>query len=209
VIAGIHALALWGLATRVVRREPLADPAPLFVQWVEQAPAPAATPEPLRVPPPLPQAPLVVLPLIPAEVPTPPTRPAPAAIEMAAPVEEARPAAATAAAPSVPPSAPPPLRPATLERQIAITQVEYLTPPVLLYPLAARRAREQGQVQVRVRVDEQGRPERWLVVRPSGSNRLDEAAVATVRATRFKPYTENGVPQPFWVLMPLVFELEG
>ena len=52
-------------------------------------------------------------------------------------------------------------------------------------------------------------PQQMQLTRSSGFASLDEAALATVRATRFKPYTENGLPQPFWVLMPLVFELEG
>ena len=47
------------------------------------------------------------------------------------------------------------------------------------------------------------------IVRSSGHARLDEAALATVRATRFRPYIENGVALPFRVVMPLVFELEG
>ena len=62
---------------------------------------------------------------------------------------------------------------------------------------------------VRVLVDARGLPQQMQLTRSSGFASLDEAALATVRATRFKPYTENGVPQPFWVLMPLVFELEG
>jgi protein TonB len=80
---------------------------------------------------------------------------------------------------------------------------------VLEYPLASRRLREQGRVEVRLLVDAMGLPQQAQVVRTSGYQRLDEAALATVRATRFKPYTENGVPQSFWVVMPLVFELEN
>ena len=111
-----------------------------------------------------------------------------------------------AAAPAPPPP-PPPAPPAP--RTIAITAVEYLSPPVLGYPPAARRFQEQGQVHVRVLVDARGLPQQMDVIRSSGFARLDEAALATVRATRFKPYTENGTPLPFWVVMPLVFELDN
>jgi protein TonB len=62
---------------------------------------------------------------------------------------------------------------------------------------------------VRVLVGADGLPQQTQVLQSSGHDRLDEAALRTVRATRFKPYTENGVPQPFWVVMPLVFELEN
>jgi protein TonB len=87
--------------------------------------------------------------------------------------------------------------------------VAYLRPPALVYPLAARRQREQGLVQVKVRVDEQGQPDRFVIERSSGHRLLDEAALQTVRATRFRPYRENGVALPFWVVMPLLFELDN
>ncbi len=56
-------------------------------------------------------------------------------------------------------------------------------------------------------VDPRGTPQQMVVLRSSGFVRLDDSALATVRATRFKPYTENGVALPFWVVMPLIFEL--
>jgi protein TonB len=92
---------------------------------------------------------------------------------------------------------------------VSIGAVRYLSPPVLDYPIAARRAREEGRVHVRVLVDAEGRPAQTQVVRSSGFQRLDASALATVAATRFRPYTENGVALPFWVVMPLVFELEN
>jgi protein TonB len=46
-----------------------------------------------------------------------------------------------------------------------------------------------------------------VITRSTGFQRLDDAALATVRATRFKPRTENGVAVPFTVNMPLIFEL--
>ena len=131
--------------------------------------------------------------------------PAPVASPAPAPLMPPLPPAATAVAAASPP---PPLPPAPAPRDVAITAVAYRTPPVLEYPLASRRMQEHGRVQVRVLVDVQGRPREFQIVRSSGFARLDEAALATVRATRFKPYTEDGKARPFWVLMPLVFELE-
>jgi protein TonB len=130
----------------------------------------------------------------------PPAPPQPPAPEPAVVVE---PVAAPPAPPAPSPSPPP------APKTIAITQVEYLAPPQLTYPPAARRMHEEGAVNVRVLVDARGAPQQMSVIRSSGYARLDEAALAAVRATRFKPYTENGVPMPFWVVMPLVFELEN
>jgi protein TonB len=48
-----------------------------------------------------------------------------------------------------------------------------------------------------------------LVSRSSGSSRLDNAALTAVRAARFKPYTENGVPLVVWTTVPIQFELEN
>ena len=62
---------------------------------------------------------------------------------------------------------------------------------------------------LRVVVDVRGHPAAVGVQRSSGYARLDENALAAMRQARFRPYTENGVPMPFRVVMPLVFELEN
>jgi protein TonB len=177
--------------------------APIFVDWI-------APPAPAQPPPPPPK-------------PEPPPRPKPVIVAAAAPTPElpvfvaplpppVPPEPVVVAAPELPPPPPPPPAPPAAPpapRTVAITAVQYLTPPILAYPLASRRMQEQGQVNVRVLVDPQGQPQQVAVIRSSGYPRLDESALATVRNTRFKPYTENGVPLPFWVVMPLVFELEN
>ncbi|RPH46950.1 MAG: energy transducer TonB [Burkholderiales bacterium] len=84
-----------------------------------------------------------------------------------------------------------------------------MQPPHLDYPIAARRAREEGRVHVRVLVDASGLPAQTLVVQSSGHPRLDASALAAAQSTRFRPHTENGVALPFWVVMPLIFELEN
>lgn len=104
------------------------------------------------------------------------------------------------------PVAPPPPPPV---RSVAITTVEYLVPPVPEYPPPSRRLNEQGQVLVRVLVDAQGLPQQLSLLRSSNHPRLDDAALAAVRRARFKPYTENGAALPFWVVVPLLFEIEG
>ena len=194
----LHAVVFWLMLQTPAWREAVEQVAPLTVQIVQSdRPLPPAETLPLPRPLPLPQPPVpLVVPTV-EWTPTPPipvpTQPGPPPVEAVAVQQQPAPTVAV----------PPP------ERQVLITQVSYLSPPVLLYPPAARRLREEGRVQVRVRVDEEGRPERFIVVRSSGHPKLDEAALQTVRATRFKPYTEGGVARPFWVVMPLLFELEN
>ncbi|MCC7284566.1 MAG: energy transducer TonB [Burkholderiaceae bacterium] len=203
--AAAHVGLVWALLQLEPVRSAIGAVAPIMVDWIAP-PAPAPLPPPPPPPPkarvkpqpkpvivsepaPTPVTPVFVAP--PAPPPQPPPEPVP-------PAPAPEPVAVVAAAPPPPPA----------PRTIAITAVEYLTPPVLNYPLASRRAQEQGQVHVRVLVDARGVPQQMSVIRSSGFARLDESALATVRATRFKPYTENGTPLPFWVVMPLVFELQ-
>jgi protein TonB len=205
-IAAAHALLLWAASRAMPAHEPEHPAEALIVQLL--APQAQAKPEPppsrAERPRAAPVRPQVVSAAPPVE---PPSLPVTAAVPPSAePAENAALNAAPLALHAAP--AVPAIRVASPERQVSITQVEYLAPPVLLYPLASRRLREQGLVHVRVRVDERGHPDRLLIVHSSGAVRLDEAALATVRATRFKPYTEDGVAMPFWVVMPLVFELE-
>lgn len=208
VLAGaalLHAGAFWALLQLDPVRRAVGEVLPITVDWI--APPAPATPPP---PPPPPKRTPVVQPTKPVIVSEPVALPAePAFVAPPPPPQPAEPAPVIAepvvAAPAPPPP-PPPAPPAP--RTIAISAVQYLSPPVLSYPPASRRLQEQGQVQVRVLVDARGLPQQMSVIRSSGHARLDEAALATVRATRFKPYTENGTPLPFWVVMPLVFELE-
>lgn len=206
LIAAGHVLAVWALSQPAVRHAVLGA-APTLTVRIVPSPAPVAPQAEL----PLPhdaalRAPTIAplpLPAVEVAAPIPVTAPTePLALQPPPASRSAEAAVLAAPTPPAPPSPPP-------ERQIAITQVEYLTPPVLTYPLAARRMREQGQADVRVRVDEQGQPSQVQLLRSSGSERLDGAALAAARATRFKPYTENGAPRAFWVVMPLIFELDN
>jgi protein TonB len=92
---------------------------------------------------------------------------------------------------------------------VPATAVQYVQPPRPEYPLYSRRLREQGTVQLRVLIDEQGRPRQIVIDRSSGFPRLDDAAVAAMKAARFKPYTDNGQPQPVWAPAPIAFDLEN
>ena len=84
----------------------------------------------------------------------------------------------------------------------------YLTPPSPIYPARSRRAGEKGTVTVKVLIDATGRPTNVVVQASSGHSALDESAVSAVRAARFRPYSEGGVAQPVWVLVPINFVLQ-
>jgi protein TonB len=85
----------------------------------------------------------------------------------------------------------------------------YLQNPAPRYPLMARRRGEQGTVTLRVLVTRDGIPARVSVERTSGSGHLDSAALETVKTWRFTPARAGSEPIEAWVLVPVVFRLEG
>jgi protein TonB len=85
----------------------------------------------------------------------------------------------------------------------------YLRNPLPRYPLAARRAGEHGTVTLRVLVTRDGLPARVDVEKSSGSTHLDRAALEAVRAWRFAPARQGAEPVESWLLVPVVFRLEG
>jgi len=84
----------------------------------------------------------------------------------------------------------------------------YLDNPAPRYPPAAARLRESGRVLLLVRVGADGLPERVEVSRSSGSPRLDQAALETVRRWRFVPARQGERPVAAQVTVPLVFRLD-
>lgn len=216
----------WGLAVAVValhlglafwlasvRTEPVAvgEPAPVVVELIAPAqspqtpPAPPAPPVPQRVEP-KPQTRVAATRSpepAPFEAPPEPLKPTPVpAVAEAVPVVAPAPAVAAAtAAPVV--AAPPPAPQAP--RQLSMSAVRYVYQPPLVFPPASERLGESGTVVVRVVVDERGRPASVSVHKSSGFERLDQAALAWVRAARFEPYKEDGVPRTFTVNAPVVY----
>jgi protein TonB len=85
----------------------------------------------------------------------------------------------------------------------------YLRNPAPSYPLASRRAGEQGTVTLRVRVSPDGLATRVAVERSSRSQHLDAAALEAVKAWRFTPARRGADAVESWMLVPIVFRLEG
>jgi periplasmic protein TonB len=144
-----------------------------------EAPPPPKPPEPPKPKPPPPK---------PAQKP-------PAAPQQPA---DAKPQTQQAAAAPGPPAAP---------KTVSAAQLGYLVPPNPIYPARSRKAGEEGKVVIRVLVDVAGRPAQASLQASSGHSALDESALSAVRAAQFRPYSEGGVPQTVWVLVPINFVL--
>jgi protein TonB len=85
----------------------------------------------------------------------------------------------------------------------------YLRNPPPRYPLTARRAGEQGTVTLRVLVTPDGVASYVAVEKSSGSPHLDAASLEAVKAWRFTPARQGANSVESWMLVPIVFRLEG
>ena len=206
VVLAAHVLLLAALLQN--RPSPLADAAlPIVVDLISlpalkpMAPPQAeAKPRSLPRPQPLPQAtsrpqaaPLPTSSQAPTSVLTPtatPSTPAAATAPAAAPAAVAPPASAAEA-----------LAPARFD-------ADYLKNPAPPYPPLSRRMREEGKVVLRVQVSAQGTADSVEIKQSSGSSRLDEAALKTVRDWKFVPAKRGDAPVASAVLVPIHFKLE-
>jgi len=181
---------------------PVPRPPPPAVPPKALSPPPAAAPRTVQPDPAVPQ---------PAE-PPPAAAPVQAAVPQAvAPALDAasRPAAPTGAA-AAPAAASAPA--AAAVRAPAVVppsfDADYLHNPPPRYPPAAARLRESGRVLLAVAVSAAGLPERVEVAASSGSPRLDQAALETVKRWRFVPARQGDKPVAASVTVPLVFRLD-
>ena len=85
----------------------------------------------------------------------------------------------------------------------------YLRNPAPRYPAVARRNGEQGTVTLKVLVTREGLPASVSVETTSGSASLDQAAADAVKGWRFAPARQGAQAVEAWVLVPIVFKLEG
>jgi periplasmic protein TonB len=159
-------------------------PQPLSVNVLSEAPSQRLQP------PPTDYKPTQQVPLLRAEMPeieiidTAPAQAAPVSVSITAPAEAAPPA----------PSEP-------------RFDADYLNNPAPRYPALSRRLREEGVVLVRVHVLPSGQPDVVELKRSSGSSRLDESALTTVRQWRFVPARRGSEAVAAWVVVPVAFSL--
>jgi protein TonB len=189
----VHLLVLFGL----VRMNLITLPAPLAVLSVSLLPpSPEIRPQPAIVPPkpkpverrplPLPQPTQLAAPAD-SPAPTPiAVPPAPTPVAVTAPV-----VAAPVAAPTQP-----------------RFDAGYLDNPKPVYPAISRRLSEQGRVVLRVHVTDAGLAGEVHLHASSGSSRLDQSALDTVRRWKFVPAKLGQEPIAAWVLVPIAFTLK-
>lgn len=203
VTCGVHVAAAAALLQIDAVRKPLVEAMPLMVNLITpprpeppkvQPPrprptAPAPTPQPLRVEP---QPLLTVESSVQSPVVVPPLpKPAPVPQPIAAPVAPV--AQTPAPVPVVPPS----------------FDAAYLQNPPPSYPALSRRRGEKGRVVLRVFVSAQGAAQQVQLHTASGFERLDQAALDAVKQWRFVPAKQGEQAISAWVLVPILFALEG
>jgi protein TonB len=211
VIVALHAAvfsALWQLESV---RNAVTSAVPIMVSLVEPA-RPKVEPK-IDPPKPLPRKREVRRPQPPAPAPAPiiaaapeapavqsvpapppaPVEPAPVAAPAPAPIVAAAPVAAPAPAPVTPPR----------------FNAGYLNNPAPAYPPIARRMGEEGKVVLRVHVTERGLADDVQLKASSGSQRLDDTALRTVKQWKFVPARRGDTPIDAWVLVPISFSLRS
>ena len=77
------------------------------------------------------------------------------------------------------------------------------------YPSFSKRSGEQGEVVVRLIIDEAGSVEDVALLRSSSFPRLDRAATEIGRRYRFKPFLVNGSPQRISTNLLIKFNLKN
>lgn len=189
-------------------RSAMTAAAPIIVRLVsppQELKAPDKPPKPLPVKPrvqrPKQVAPPPVMTAV-TEAPTPFVAPAVPPVPL--PALEAPPAPVAAAAPAPPAPAAPraPVVPPSFN-------ADYLNNPAPPYPPLSRRMGEEGKVVLRVFVNEQGLPADVQLRTSSGSSRLDNVALETVRQWKFVPARRGNQAIAAWVLVPISFSLRS
>lgn len=115
------------------------------------------------------------------------------------------------AVPPAPTVAAPPAAPAATPVAVPTQprfDTDYLDNPKPPYPAISRRLAEQGRVVLRVHVEADGRAGEVQLQTSSGSPRLDQSALDTVRRWQFVPARLGPEPVAAWVLVPIAFTLK-
>lgn len=196
-----HALALWALQSGLLRKAvELVVPVQMVSEFIEP-PAPRVMPPapPVVVKRPViqPKAPVVPHTLaVRAETPSPdawtvPVVPAAPPAPIAAPVAQPTPA----------PPAPPTV-------VLPSSDADYLQNPRPVYPAVSKRRGEQGLVIHSVLIGADGLPVSAKLVKSSGFDALDQAALTAVMRWRYLPGKRNGVATTMSFNVPINWVLE-
>jgi protein TonB len=86
---------------------------------------------------------------------------------------------------------------------------DYLNNPAPDYPPASRELGEQGRVLLRTMINSDGTVAQVVLRKSSGFNRLDQAALDTVKKWQFVPAQRGEQKISAWIVVPVTFSLEG
>ena len=212
-VVGIHVAFIWALQSGLLMRAAeIVVPAEVLAQFVDP-PAPVAEPVPIPLQPLVPPEPKkAMLRTQPAPRPQPQpltiTNPTPfpnAPTEVVTPTPQTAPIVAAPAAPATT-AAPSAFPPAAV--QLPSSDADYLQNPRPPYPPLSKRLNEQGKTTLRVLIGVDGLPQRAEIVKSSGFERLDQAAMATVMRWRYLPGKRGGVAEAMWFNVPINWVLE-
>lgn len=197
LVVAVHAAALAGLwmpAPALVAAAPSID-----VQIISEQLTLPVEPQPVKPPPEPPR---------PRPKPEPQVKPRPEPVPEPKPQPAAEPVAST---PPPPPQAPAPAAP--VEAPVVTTppriDASYRGNAKPSYPMASRRLKEEGTVHLRLFVNADGTVGEVKLARSSGFERLDQAAMQTVRKWKLIPARRGSEPFATWYELPLTFNLEN
>jgi protein TonB len=192
----LHIVAVAALLQHEPLRSALSEAAPIMVNLIKPQPVvekpqvpPKALPVKPRVQQPTPPEPGQLVTAV-ADAPAPVLAPTP---PPAAPIQAAPPPATAVVVPVVPPN----------------FNADYLDNPPPAYPPLSRRLGEQGKVMLHVLVNPRGTADKVELKSSSGSSRLDDAAIESVKHWRFVPARQGDQAVAAWVLIPITFSLKG
>jgi protein TonB len=94
------------------------------------------------------------------------------------------------------------------EPEVVLTRARYRSNPTPSYPDEARRQKQEGVVLLRVVVNEKGKVESADLLRTSGFDSLDDAALRGIRRWTFEPARRGEMPVQSTVNVPVRFKLD-
>lgn len=224
MVVALHVALIYVLAQ--YRTEVIPPVPPVMVTLIAPEPAPEPPKPEITPPKPLPAAPKPVKKKVQPKPekkpdPVPVVQPEPQLVSnapepvpaptVAAPAE---PVPAPVAEPSPPQAQPqPPVvkAPDPVEEEVEPPRfnADYLDNPAPRYPSLSRRMGEQGRVLLRVHVAAGGTALAVTLHKTSGFERLDRAALETVKQWKFVPARQGNKPVDAWVIVPIQFNLKG
>jgi TonB family protein len=173
------------------------------------APSPERPREPLREQPPAqprakPPSPAKIQTEVQPEVPEPPRMANGLAVTASATAVETALSDLLSPVSAVPPPAPPPRERIRVGGQVAAAKLVRIVNPT--YPVAARRLRLQGSVELEAMINKEGAVENLSVI--SGNSLLTSAAIDAVRQWRYEPTLLNGMPVEVVTTVEVTFTLQ-